>query len=384
MSNATEKQTTSAREEVEVTPEDSASEEQLSEGLTQEPDASAEESPEHLVEPPAWERLRQAREQRQLGQADIAAELRLDLSLVNALEEGNFSKLPEAVYTAGYVRAYARLIDLPPDEIVAKYTNAESDHRTNDIAGREEIPARYRQLATALPKSFSVAVSRGDNSMLRYVILLVCLVVVLIILWQWQAANNNSTNNDVTNPTSIDIDAGLEQRTTTPLEVSAPELPTSVSVVDEVSKPKPFSTKSVKLAIPQQGGSLSARVDGSQSDKPLSEQQARSLGTQRSALANMSPQTESISLHFAKDSWIDIRDSTGKRLIRRLGLAGASKTVTGMAPFEVLIGYGPGVKIEYNGQPFDFSKFQSKRVARFTLEGVDKDSGSSLGAEINN
>ena len=75
----------------------------------------------------------------------------------------------------------------------------------------------------------------------------------------------------------------------------------------------------------------------------------------------------SISLSYTEDSWIDIRDATGKPLIRRLGKAGGSNTITGVAPFEVLLGYSPGVSIEYNGEPYDISAFQSRPVARFLM-----------------
>ena len=47
---------------------------------------------------------------------------------------------------------------------------------------------------------------------------------------------------------------------------------------------------------------------------------------------------------------MDIRDSTGKRLIRDLGAKGDKRRVSGVAPFQVLLGYGPGVKIEYDGK----------------------------------
>ncbi|KPJ90276.1 MAG: hypothetical protein AMJ53_14105, partial [Gammaproteobacteria bacterium SG8_11] len=77
---------------------------------------------------------------------------------------------------------------------------------------------------------------------------------------------------------------------------------------------------------------------------------------------------ENIEVRFTADSWVDIRDATGKRLIRSLGVAGATKEVQGVAPFQVLIGYGPGVELTYNGEPYDFSKHQGKQeVARFTL-----------------
>jgi cytoskeleton protein RodZ len=75
-----------------------------------------------------------------------------------------------------------------------------------------------------------------------------------------------------------------------------------------------------------------------------------------------------LTLTFNRNSWVDIRDATGKHIIRRLGIAGNTQKVSGQAPFQVLLGYGHGVTIQYNGNEVDFSAFQGDRVARFTLE----------------
>ena len=93
------------------------------------------------------------------------------------------------------------------------------------------------------------------------------------------------------------------------------------------------------------------------------------VSEEAAALALLQQQNSTdLTLTFNRNSWVDIRDSTGKHLIRKLGIAGNTQKVTGVAPFQVLLGYGHGVTIEYNGNQVDFSAFQGDRVARFTLE----------------
>ena len=93
------------------------------------------------------------------------------------------------------------------------------------------------------------------------------------------------------------------------------------------------------------------------------------MGIADESLMEMQKLRANISLHFTADSWVDIRDATGKPLIRSLGVAGVTKEVVGVAPFQVLLGYGPGVQITYNGEPYDFQKFQGRQeVARFTID----------------
>ena len=63
--------------------------------------------------------LAAAREARGLSQSDVAAQLRLNTRQVQALEAEDFAALPEGPFVRGYVRNYARLVDLPPEPLLA-------------------------------------------------------------------------------------------------------------------------------------------------------------------------------------------------------------------------------------------------------------------------
>jgi cytoskeleton protein RodZ len=292
-----------------------------------------------------WEQLRQARERQNLTPADIAKELKLDVRFVKALEAGQLEKLPQPVYTAGYIRAYAKLVGLPPDDIVGDYASQESTSMPEIIQTREKIPARYRHVDHALPKSFSVShAGQEDKKSIRMFVSALGIAVVLAIAWQVY-----------TNMQAPDASLPLESAVEAPVpEAAGPGGETEVvQPAGEVPE-----QKTVKLAIPGQSpspGGTSATTSGGQAELQSLQANAEKM--------------VSISLSYSEDSWIDIRDATGKPLIRRLGKAGGSNTVTGVAPFEVILGYSPGVSIEYDGEPYDISRFQTRPVARFVMDG---------------
>jgi cytoskeleton protein RodZ len=72
-------------------------------------------------ESPDWpgQRLREARETLNLSRQDVARKLRLDAGLIQALEDNNREALPAQTYLVGYLRSYARLLNLPADSIIA-------------------------------------------------------------------------------------------------------------------------------------------------------------------------------------------------------------------------------------------------------------------------
>ena len=66
------------------------------------------------------ETLRRARLQRNLELNRIADELKISTSMLKAIEEERFDKLPGGVFARSFVRQYARLLELDEDEIVSE------------------------------------------------------------------------------------------------------------------------------------------------------------------------------------------------------------------------------------------------------------------------
>ena len=68
-------------------------------------------------------RLSAARKERKLSRKAVADELKLDVNMVEALEQDDKAALPAAIFVKGYLRRYARLTGLPEDELVSDYAD---------------------------------------------------------------------------------------------------------------------------------------------------------------------------------------------------------------------------------------------------------------------
>ncbi|MDZ7663392.1 helix-turn-helix domain-containing protein [Thiohalophilus sp.] len=85
------------------------------------------------AEPRMWpgKRLREAREARNLSREQVAHQLHQEVSTIVALEEDDYARLPGKTYVLGYLRSYARLLQLPESEIIAA---VQIDHvETSDL-----------------------------------------------------------------------------------------------------------------------------------------------------------------------------------------------------------------------------------------------------------
>jgi cytoskeletal protein RodZ len=65
--------------------------------------------------------LTQQRELRGMSREDISRATKIPSSLISALEEGQVERLPARIFVVNYVRAYAHVIGLAPDEAVLRY-----------------------------------------------------------------------------------------------------------------------------------------------------------------------------------------------------------------------------------------------------------------------
>jgi cytoskeletal protein RodZ len=74
------------------------------------------------------EQLRAARMGYQWAIEDVAANLNLTVEVVKALEEGDHTNLPESAFVRGYLRAYARLMEIDENLVLKGSAESSPDH----------------------------------------------------------------------------------------------------------------------------------------------------------------------------------------------------------------------------------------------------------------
>ena len=109
-------------------------------------------------------RLSAARKERELSLKAVADELKLDVRMVEALEQDDRAALPAAIFVKGYLRRYARLTGLPEDELVGDYSDSVGE------------PPPLSVVAIKRKKSF---IRLPSARLLRNIILILLAVIML-------------------------------------------------------------------------------------------------------------------------------------------------------------------------------------------------------------
>jgi cytoskeleton protein RodZ len=328
------------------------------------------ESVEHIEELTAGQRLQAAREARNIERSEVARWLKLDEKYIRAIEEDDEEHLPGPVFIAGYIRNYAKLVDLSPDQLVQEFTKTHEPETPKIDELPEPVPGRMGKVAESLPKHFRIAANSHPASVKRFVMLSTAIFVMGVV--SWIVVFTGEDEAEIASLDESPMVSAPAQAVPTPTSVEPQEITTTAV------SPSPATSAEPKLKQPESQSVQTQPPERITVPLELKKLERGDPGVV-TALDEQGLSTyadlpkENIAVHFTADSWVEVRDATGKRLIRSLGVAGATKEVRGVAPFQVLIGYGPGVELSYNGEPFDFSKYQGRQeVARFTLNSTDE------------
>lgn len=304
--------------------------------------------------------LMEAREGLGFSIADVARELRLSASQIVALENDDYSELPGTTYVRGYLRSYARLVKINEDSV---------------------LPPLISEAVAAPIHPVSQPTQRQARSSDRWVRLMsyalgILLVVLTIVWWKTQGGIDLerdlfATNEEVVtmenedNATSPRVVAKVSE----PTEITTPVLtmtPTSPAVS---SATKPTTLRDLDSGVQKQQAAASVRAP--KSFEETSSASLNSATSSKNRRDDAIPRLRKVVLRFIEASWAEIRDAANRRLVHQSFNAGRVVEVDGLPPFRVFLGNAGGVRMEYNGKPFDITPFQTGLYARFIVEGED-------------
>lgn len=271
--------------------------------------------------------LYKAREAIGLSIADVASVLHISEAYVDALEHDQYDLLPAAIYVKGYIRNYAKLLQVDSDELILAY------EQQNKVLGIEKQKTEELvSLAPELPKGI-------DPQWLGFAALILILFVVFMIMptgnKESDSVSDKSTSgqtdqsarlsglgeggengingglagSDQVGQTSKINDAGEEDATVVqvdPLTDALEPVDPSVSIADEI------------IVEPV-------------AEKPVAG-------------------TDNLFMFFNGECWVSVKDAYDLEIFAGLKKAGDTLELTGAAPFSVLLGDAAVVNLSFNGK----------------------------------
>ena len=328
------------------------------------------------------ELLRLAREKRDWSQAEVARKLNLTVSSLNHVETGAFDKLPGHTFARGYIRAYAKLMDLDQAALVEAFDRYTGTHaKGSDVhsLGRIEEPVRLsHNILRGISLLLLVAVVGGgfvwwqDQGSLRGK----DLAKIALEHVEVESADGTTQIHPLDEPEDQAVSAS-QQPESAPLalEPSATEQPAAAA---EQAPASPAPAPSVDAApapaeqTPAQPAPAAAPAPvATAAPAPEAVVPAASVpavaAAEPAAPAAVPAGSAKVAIQFIADCWTQVTDGNGKVLFSAIKRKGDNLELTGKPPFSVRLGFARGAQVSYNGQAVDVAPFTSGETARLKL-----------------
>ncbi|WPK01487.1 DUF4115 domain-containing protein [Pseudomonas putida] len=319
------------------------------------------------------ELLRLAREKRDWSQAEVARKLNLTVSSLNHVETGAFDKLPGHTFARGYIRAYAKLMDLDQAALVDAFDRYTGTHaKGSDVhsLGRIEEPVRLsHNILRGVSLLLLVAVVGGgffwwqDQGSLRGK----DLAKIALEHVEVESADGTTQIHPLDEPEDQAVSAG-QQAESAPLalEQGAAEQPAA-------AEQAPVSSEAAIAAAPAPAQQAPVQPAPAASPAPVTPPvQATAAPAPAPAAAATEPAavpagSAKVAIQFTADCWTQVSDGNGKVLFSAIKRKGDNLELTGKPPFAVRLGFARGAQVSYNGQAVDVAPFTSGETARLKL-----------------
>lgn len=294
--------------------------------------------------------LKAGREARGLSFDDVADKLKLTPRQLTALETDDFQALPGNTFVRGFVRNYARLLEIDSHPLL--------EHLAA-VLPQERVQAAMPRVGDAT--ALNSGASFGQPARSWPVWLMVVFGLLLgagVVFWFLKQPA----------PPEVAMPAASE-----PVSANEPALAASAAVHEEASgiNSAPF------IMLPEASSTAHASAASAVNIVPV----APVVQTASRVAMASTPKPEAkmaaasavadggvIRVTVAFDSWVQIIDAEGTPLVSQLLGPGSERSVSGKPPFRVKVGNAPKTQLYYRGQQVDLTPYVRGDVATLVLK----------------
>lgn len=313
------------------------------------------------------------------SQKDASDNLRLSIKQIDALETNAFSLLPDAMITRGFIRNYARYLELDAEPLLLSYRARMPDKSPNVLSVQTSIQ--------------QVMLTKESQPWLKYIL---GSILVLLFLLSWffymdympkPVKHNAIVATDIA-VTTVKTEAIPLPEVALPAAERQPEVGEVVIGTEPVNSASDFlavtpvvsgtpvaSTTAVASATPVVTNATTPSAPVLSATKMNSITNKADVAVQANHTINSAPlaisplaTVKNISLTCTEKTWVSVTNKAGKVIFEKMLSGGSSDSFDGEPPFNVVIGNAKASKLMYSGKSIDLNPSTRSNVARITLQ----------------
>ena len=280
--------------------------------------------------------LAEARKTRNYTVAEISGHLKIPENTIIILESNDLEALPAPTFAQGYIRAYAKFLEISEEAVLEKYYLAVPNASAADLKPRSNLPGEASS-QSPLVKSVTILL----------IIAGIAAVIFGSFTYYQEKAGvmegeldarapgfvGNSLDSPGSNRLNFDRDEPVaEDRQADPYE----SIERTTTELDDVTE-----TEVIETEVVEQVEDVA--------EEALSE-------------------NDKIEFFAENGSWMEVRDANKSRLFYNMVPVGGSKVLTGKAPFSITMGNATTTRVVINDLDVDMTDYiRSNNTAIFSI-----------------
>ncbi|MCO5107187.1 MAG: helix-turn-helix domain-containing protein [Burkholderiaceae bacterium] len=334
-----------------------------------------------IVATPA--QLAAAREARGWSVTDLAAKLGMVPRQIEAIERGDWDALPGQAFVRGAIRACGKALQADVEPLVASVGGA--------VRSPELRPSA--SLEAPLPRHGALGFDNGGSGSRLTWILLGVLGVIAIAMYfgrgaEWSRVLEGGPTGAGAPGRAVETvplqpPASPGAAPAQPVEASAPPPGSSAGAPPQPSKAdgeaSPAGDRAVAGAAPaaaaNPAAAASSGADASTipATAPANSTAAASAppaasGATGAAGGAGAEAGDALRFRFEAESWVEVRDAAGNRLLYGTQPAGSAREIVGRRPYTLVVGNAAQVRLEHGGRAVDLGAIARNGVARLKID----------------
>lgn len=323
----------------------------MSDGAVEEKTMQSEEQVPTQAHATAGTLLRQAREAARMQLPIMAATLKVPQRKLEALEADDYDSFPDHVFMRALAMGMCRTLHIEAEPILALLPRRELKSLAKTGPGiNQTVKMRSNFKATGMPLYSG---NSGSRKIAAGVLVLLAAAAAVYFVPFHQSVDGAEGGATASVTTQTEVAIGADSAAAVALgQASNNGEADSVAVVTEpVTEPVANGATPAAAAVAPEGAVATAAAPA--------------------AAAEAAPAASSGPLLALKvntgQSWVKVKDATGKVVLEKTLLKDESATAEGQLPLSVIVGNAKGTQVMVRGEPLDMSTTRDN-VARFEVK----------------
>ena len=278
--------------------------------------------------------LAEARKSQNYTIEEISMHLKIPVQVISAIEASDIDLLPAPTFAKGYIRAYARFLEISEENLLDLYNRVVPHNRAEKLKSRSNLSNETNSQSPLIKIVTAFLIVAG-------------IATVIYGSFQYYQEKASVMENELESKERSFTGNSLDSPGLNPVNI---EQKTRLTDEEEVVAESDISDSAKRLVVEPEP------------EAEVSQQMAKNEHRQ-----------DSIEFFAEKGSWMEVRDANNRRLFYNMVPEGSTKLLHGQAPFRISLGNAKTTRVVINDLEVDMTDYiRPNNTAKFKVSSEEQ------------